>query len=105
VGTSKSKPLYLLFLLLIIYLQFFHRLGTLGLVGPDEPRYAAVAREMLVSGDYVTPRLSGQVWFEKPILYYWLTALFYRLFGVSELAARLASALAGTLGVVVVFLI
>src|SRR5438309_454805 len=105
VGTSQTKPLYPLLVLLFIYLQFFHRLGALGLVGPDEPRYAAVAKEMFVSGDYVTPRLSGRPWFEKPILYYWLTALFYKLLGVNEFAARLAPALAGTLGVTAVFLV
>lgn len=104
-GTSKAKSLCLLLVLLFIYLQFFHRLGALGLVGPDEPRYAAVAKEMLLSGDYVTPRLSGQAWFEKPILYYWLTALSYKLVGVNEFAARLVSVLAGTLGVMVAFLV
>jgi len=105
VGTSQAKPLYLPLVLLFIYLQFFHRLGALGLVGPDEPRYATAAREMLLSGDYVTPRLSGQAWFEKPALYYWLTAFFYKLFGVNEFAARLASALAASFGVMVVFLV
>src|SRR3990172_1413799 len=59
-------------LLLFLYIQFFHGLGQIGLVGPDEPRYAQVAREMMLSGDYITPRLYGQPWFEKPVLYYWL---------------------------------
>jgi 4-amino-4-deoxy-L-arabinose transferase-like glycosyltransferase len=100
---SKTRPLfYLLPVFLFIYLQFFHRLGLLGLVGPDEPRYAEVAKEMLISGDYITPRLSGRPWFEKPVLYYWVTALAYRVVGVSELAARLASALAGAAGVLIV---
>jgi 4-amino-4-deoxy-L-arabinose transferase-like glycosyltransferase len=104
VGMSKTKPLYyLLPIFLFIYLQFFHRLGLLGLVGPDEPRYAEVAKEMLISGDYITPRLSGRPWFEKPVLYYWITALAYRVLGVSEFAARLASALAGAAGVLIVY--
>ena len=46
-----------------------------GLVGPDEPRYAAVAHEMAASGDWVTPRLWGEPWFEKPALLYWMGAL------------------------------
>jgi hypothetical protein len=46
-------------------------LGALGLVGPDEPRYMSIARAMLRSGDWVTPRLYAQPWFEKPALYYW----------------------------------
>ncbi len=100
----KVDPIsYLLPLTLLIYIQFFHQLGGLGLVGPDEPRYAKVAKEMLDSGDYITPRLSGQPWFEKPILYYWLTVLAYRVLGISEFSARLPSALAGTLGVLAVF--
>lgn len=45
-----------------------------GVIGPDEPRYASVARQMWVSGDWVTPRLAGEPWFEKPALLYWLGA-------------------------------
>jgi len=44
--------------------------ATIPLTGPDEPRYAAIANEMLVTGDYVTPRLAGKPWFEKPALTY-----------------------------------
>jgi 4-amino-4-deoxy-L-arabinose transferase-like glycosyltransferase len=72
---------------------FFVGLGKLALVGPDEPRYAEVAREMYVSGDYVSPRLAGCLWFEKPAGYYWLAAASYELLGVSEFSARLPSAL------------
>ena len=81
----------------IPYLCFFSHLDALGLVGPDEPRYAAVAREMAESGDWVTPRLNGQPWFEKPALYYWCAALAFRAFGVNEIAARVPSALAALL--------
>lgn len=86
-----------LLLALVIYACFFSHLDALGLVGPDEPRYAEVAREMAQSGDWVTPRLYGKPWFEKPILYYWGAALAYCLFGVNEFAARLPSALAALL--------
>src|SRR5713226_104344 len=55
----------------VFYICFFSHLAALGLVGPDEPRYASVAREMAESGDWVTPRLDGRPWFEKPALYYW----------------------------------
>ena len=101
----KIEPAAVLLLLLVCYLQFFYRLGGLGLVGPDEPRYAQVAREMAASGDFVTPRLHGEPWFEKPILYYWMAAWAFTALGVSELAARLPSAVAGLLGVVAVFLV
>lgn len=75
-------------------LAFFFGLGRLGFLGPDEPRYAEVAREMFVSGDYVSTRLCGCLWFEKPALLYWMSAAGYHLFGVNEFAARLPSALA-----------
>ena len=65
------------------------------LLGPDEPRYAQVAREMFESGDYFVPRLGGFAWFEKPILLYWLMCVSYAIFGVHEFAARLPSVLAG----------
>ena len=103
VGTTKSKLAFLLLFAVFVHLQFFHQLGRLGLVGPDEPRYAQVAKEMALSGDFITPRLYGETWFEKPILYYWLTALTYKTLGVSEFAARLPSAVAGLLGVLAVF--
>src|SRR5262245_43619873 len=88
-----ADPLILLMLIVVSYLLFFHRLGNIGLVGPDEPRYAAVAREMYLSGDYITPRLHGVAWFEKPVLLYWGAALGYSIFGTNEVGARLPSAL------------
>jgi 4-amino-4-deoxy-L-arabinose transferase-like glycosyltransferase len=72
-------------------------LGAFGLVGPDDPRYAFIARAMLQSGDWVTPRLYGHPWFEKPVLYYWAAAAGFRLFGVTEFSSRLPSALAAVL--------
>ncbi len=72
-------------------------LGALGLVGPDEPRYMSIARAMLQTGDWVTPRLYGQPWFEKPVLCYWAAAAAFRVFGVNEFAARLPAALAALL--------
>src|SRR5713101_6185298 len=85
----------------MLYVCYFSGLDALGLVGPDEPRYAAIAREMAASGDWVTPRLFGQPWFEKPALYYWSAALAYRSGLTNETAARLPSgvfALLTTLG-------
>src|SRR4051812_47798135 len=65
------------------------------LVGPDEPRYAQVAREMLERGDWITPTLGGHPWFEKPALLYWLEIVSYKIFGVNEAAARFGPALFG----------
>jgi 4-amino-4-deoxy-L-arabinose transferase-like glycosyltransferase len=76
---------------LVTCVCLFNGLTAFGLVGPDEPRYAAIARDMAVGDDWVTPRLHGEPWLEKPILYYWVAAVGYRVFGDSEWAARLPS--------------
>src|ERR1700758_1743990 len=76
---------------------YFSHLGALGFVGPDEPRYAWIARDMAETGDWVTPRLYGRPWFEKPPLFYWGAALSFKTFGVSETAARLPSAICALL--------
>ena len=54
---------------------YFYDLGAVGVLLPDEPRYVAIGREMARSADWVTPRLWGSPWFEKPPLLYWMTAL------------------------------
>jgi 4-amino-4-deoxy-L-arabinose transferase-like glycosyltransferase len=71
------------------FFLFFFRLTGMGLIGPDEPRYAWVAREMARSGDWVTPRLWGQAWFEKPALPYWLAAAAFRCGLGADWAPRL----------------
>jgi 4-amino-4-deoxy-L-arabinose transferase-like glycosyltransferase len=83
---------------------FFFRLSGIGLLGPDEPRYAQVAREMLARHDWVTPVLYGHNWLEKPILLYWGEMLSYSVFGVCDWAARVPSAVAATLLVFGTFL-
>ncbi|MBI4473993.1 MAG: glycosyltransferase family 39 protein [Acidobacteria bacterium] len=90
-------------LAVVCYVMFFHKLGGLGLLGPDEPRYAAVAREMFMTGDFITPRLHGEPWFEKPVLMYWLAALGYAIFGVGEIGARFPSALSATICVFLIY--
>ena len=89
-------------ILLVLYVCLFSGLGAIGLVGPDEPRYAAIARAMAETHDWITPRLWGTPWFEKPVLYYWTAGIAMRVFGVSEFAARLPSALATLLAVVAI---
>jgi 4-amino-4-deoxy-L-arabinose transferase-like glycosyltransferase len=83
---------------------FFFGLSYFGLVGADEPRYAQVAREMLARHDWVTPTLGGKPWLEKPALYYWQTMLAYSVFGVSDWAARVCSAVDAALMVLAVYL-
>ena len=72
----------------------FSGLSAIGLVGPDEPRYAWIARNMAHNGDWITPILYGLPWFEKPILYYWSAGFFFKFLHSPEWAARLPSPLA-----------
>ena len=96
--TSTSARIgWVILILATLNVCYFSHLGAIGLVGPDEPRYAWIARDMAETGDWVTPRLYGKPWFEKPVLYYWGAALCFKLFGVSEVAARLPSAISALL--------
>ncbi|MEO6749897.1 MAG: glycosyltransferase family 39 protein [Casimicrobiaceae bacterium] len=74
---------------------WFYALDTRVLEHPDEGRYAEIPREMAVTHDYLTPRLDGLKYFEKPPLQYWFTAAAYRTFEVDEWTARLAPAIGG----------
>jgi 4-amino-4-deoxy-L-arabinose transferase-like glycosyltransferase len=74
-------------------LLYFTGLGRPALWEPDEGRYAEVAREMLLQGDYVTPRNDWVRYFEKPPLVYWVTAGAMKIFGANEFAARTPAAL------------
>lgn len=84
-----------------VSLLWFANLDQRKLVKPDEGRYAEIAREMVISGDWVTPRLNGIKYFEKPVLHYWAGAASFTLFGKHEWAARLWSAVAGLAGMLV----
>lgn len=84
---------------LAVGLVWFLGLEHRSLFNPDEGRYAEIPREMLASGDWVTPRLNGLKYFEKPPLQYWLTASAYALFGEHAWTSRLWTALAGFLGI------
>src|SRR5215467_463715 len=83
---------------------FYFGLGYFGLVGADEPRYAQIAREMLARHDWITPTLNGRPWLEKPVLYYWLAMLSYKMFGVSDWAARVPSAFCATSMVIGIYI-
>src|SRR4028118_1408594 len=87
--------LAILWLLLIGFLAFFWNLGSTGLIDETEPLFAEAARQMTVTGDWITPYFNGVTRFDKPPLIYWLMAIAYSTFGVNEFAARLPSALAG----------
>ena len=96
--TPLTRPIAMV-LLIAFTLIWFAGLDTRRLMHPDEGRYAEIAREMAQSGDWVTPRLNGIKYFEKPALQYWIGAATFDAFGVREWSARLWPALAGWMGV------
>ena len=101
--TAVSTPLPLIALVIAVFgVVWFATLGQRALIHPDEGRYASIALEMARSGDWVTPRLNGLLYFEKPALQYWIGAIFFQWLGPTEFAARLWPGLAGFLTVLLV---
>jgi 4-amino-4-deoxy-L-arabinose transferase-like glycosyltransferase len=84
-ATTASRIGWTILIVATLYVCYFSHLSAIGFVGPDEPRYAWIARDMAESGDWVTPRLYGKPWFEKPVLYYWGAAFFFKLSGVQQI--------------------
>jgi 4-amino-4-deoxy-L-arabinose transferase-like glycosyltransferase len=89
--------------LLVLALAWFCNLDYRSIIKADEGRYAEIAREMVATGDWLTPRLNGFKYFEKPALQHWMTAAAFALFGVNEWTARLWTAVTGFLAVVLVW--
>jgi 4-amino-4-deoxy-L-arabinose transferase-like glycosyltransferase len=79
----------------VLLALWFVKLPERPLAHPDEGRYAEISREMVATGDWVTPRLNGFAYLQKPPLQYWATAAAYEAFGISEWTARLWTALTG----------
>jgi 4-amino-4-deoxy-L-arabinose transferase-like glycosyltransferase len=90
---AANRPLRLAIYTVLAALLYLPGLGKPALWEPDEGRYAEIAREMVVSGDYVTPRDDFELYFEKPPLVYWANAASIKLFGVNEFAVRLPASL------------
>ncbi|QLE55880.1 glycosyltransferase family 39 protein [Nostoc sp. TCL26-01] len=83
-----------LWLMLIGWVAYGWNLGNVGLIDETEPLFAEASRQMLVTGDWITPYFNGQTRFDKPILIYWCQAIAYAVIGVNEWAVRMPSALA-----------
>ena len=81
------------------------QLGNVPLLDPDEPVYAQTAIEMLANNDFISPRIYGDFWYDKPPMYYWLVAGMIKIFGQGELAARLPSAIFAIITVLVIYCI
>ena len=99
---SKKQAILLAGAFFLIYIA---PLGLRPLFFPDETRYAEIPREMRAAGDWVVPRLNGFLYFEKPVLGYWLNAVSQELFGETRFAVRLPSALAAGLSVLSILLL
>jgi 4-amino-4-deoxy-L-arabinose transferase-like glycosyltransferase len=98
--TERPIPIrWLIVLCAVMTVVWFGNLDARKLIKTDEGRYAEIAREMLVSGDWVTPRSNDFKYFYKPPLQYWATATAFAAFGVNEWTARLWTALTGWLGI------
>jgi 4-amino-4-deoxy-L-arabinose transferase-like glycosyltransferase len=99
---NKIKiPLILFALAMALYVT---GLGATALLDPDEPVYAQTAREMVETGSWLTPRLNGLLWFDKPPMYFWLSAVSFKIFSVGEFAARFPSCLMAALLIMLVYI-
>ena len=88
---ALQNPSWLIYLLLAIV--WLSTLGFRHLIPSDEGRYAEIAREMLASGNWLVPKYNDYLYFEKPPLHLWMTALAFKVFGLGEWQARLWSGL------------
>ena len=96
---SASSPLSVRWIAIItvaiaLFIAFFWRLDSIGLVDETEPLFAEASRQMYATGDWITPYFNGETRFDKPPLVYWGMALCFHIFGVGEWGVRLPSALA-----------
>ena len=87
---------------LMVFIWFF-ALSLRDLISTDEGRYADISMEMLQTGDWITPHLNGLLYFEKPPLQYWASAIGFELFGFNDFTARLWPGLTGLLTVIAVW--
>lgn len=101
-GNWKKYAIILILAYLVIYIL---PLGVRPAMIPDELRYAEIPREMMLSGNWVSPHLNGLRYFEKPVLGYWLTGISMQLLGENAFAMRLPSALSVGLSALAIFLL
>ena len=98
--TLKKRPqrdiLFLSLLVILCLILFFSALGNRPLWDVDEGMHAATSKDMILSGDWITPQFNGENFYDKPVLFNWLAAISFLILGFSEFAARLPAALLGT---------
>ena len=101
---TKNKQLYtILGLMLFCFVMFFAFMGSYPLIDVDETRYVRIAQEMFISNNFLTPVINGEIFLEKPPLFFWFENLSFAIFGVNEWAARLPMAVIASFGVFVTY--
>lgn len=98
---ASPKMYWVIFLISFLGYMFFNQ--AIPITDPVESNYALTAKEMVLTADWVSPRIYGNVWFDKPVFFYWLTAIAFQIFGFSEWAARLMPALFASAGLVLLY--
>lgn len=99
---SESKKYLGWILLLGVYLFFLGNWG-IAITDPVESNYALTAKEMLQAGNYLSPQIYGNYWYDKPIFFYWEVIAAFKLFGINEWAARFFPALFGISGLLMTY--
>jgi 4-amino-4-deoxy-L-arabinose transferase-like glycosyltransferase len=97
-----NRNVLILLFAAVLFIAMF-RLGAVTLFDVDEAVFSTATKEMVESGDWITPTYNGDVRYDKPIFFYWLMALSYKAFGINEFGARFPSAMAGFLMALSVF--
>ena len=92
-----EKSLGFIFILAFAFLLWGS--WALPITDPVESNYALTAKEMVMSGNWMSPQIYGIYWYDKPIMVYWLLSISYSILGFTDLAARLSSAFCGALSV------
>lgn len=98
-GCLKMSNKYWLGLLSAAIVLLFFCNGSILVTDSVESNYALTAKEMVLSGDWLSPKIYGRYWYDKPVMFYWLTALGFELFGFTEFGARFFPAIFGLLGI------
>jgi 4-amino-4-deoxy-L-arabinose transferase-like glycosyltransferase len=101
----KNEAFLILILIALCLTLFFFRLGTRPLWDIDEGKHAVTSKEMILSEDWITPKFNGEPFYDKPVLYNWLVALAFLVFGFTEFAARLPAAVLGSGCVIITYLL
>ena len=96
---SRLTPV--MFIVWLVFYMFGNNM--LPVTDPVESNYALTAKEMVLSGDWLSPQIYGTYWYDKPIMIYWLIALGFKLFGIADWVVRLPSAIFGALSVATMY--